>query len=599
MTLRKLSAALGLVTASFGLAVCAHAGIAPVPAGRIVGVVRDNAGVVQMGATVVLFDRYDRLVRQILTNEKGSFSFQSLGPDLYSIRVTLASFVPAVRRNIAVKAGLDSVLTINLASVLSSVELVYSAPIRGTLMSDDWKWVLRSSQATRPVLRFRSRDNTVRVSSSRSSAPPFSETRGMVSLSAGDSAATGGGGGQDLGTAFALSTSLYRGGHVHFSGNVAYLSNSGIPTAGFRTSYARDSSESTGPEVTLTVRQAFLPVRAGMGMFSLDADGGPLLRAISLGAIDRLQLLDNLSLEYGFSADSVAFMGRLNYASPFARLTYNLDGVGSLQFAYSSGAPPTDLLGRTGEGEADLQGDLEALALLPRVSLQDGHPRVQRTEDFEIGFEHVAGSRTYRAGAYQETVSNGVLTISDGEGALAGAELLPDLSSGASLVNVGNYRRSGYLASVTQTVGDLLEFSVAAGRGDALTVPHTPLSSGNAAALRSSLRSAPRPWVTMRVSSVLPRSGTRVTSSYGWTDFQSLMPAQVSLLNMGARETGWNILVRQPLPSMRGVPGRFEATAELRNALAQGYVPVDTLGNRRAMLIESPRTVRGGLSFIF
>ncbi len=598
MTQRKFSAAFGLVTASLALGVCAQAASGPVPTGSIVGVVRDNAGIVQMGATVALFDRYDHLVRQIISDEKGSFDFRQLTPNLYSIRVTLASFVPAVRRNIAVKAGLDSVLTINLASVLSSVELVYSAPARGALMSDDWKWVLRSSQATRPVLRFRSKDDSVQVSTSRP-APRFSETRGMVSLSAGDSSATGGGGGQDLGTAFALSTSLYGGAHVHVSGNVGYLSNSGIPTAGFRTSYVRDSGDLTGFEARLTVRQAFLAVRPGMGMFSLDPDSGPTLRTVSLGAIDHLQVLDNIKLDYGFAADSVSFLNRLNYVSPFARLSYNLDGIGSLRFAYSSGAPPSDLLHRTGESEADLQGDLAALALLPQVSLQDGRARVQRTENFEVGFEHVAGSRTYRAGAYQQSVSNGVMTISPDGSAFSSAELLPDLSSGASLINIGAYRLSGYLASVTQTIDDHFELSLAAGRGDALTLPHTPLSSDSGNELRSSLRTAPRPWVTVRVSSVLPGSGTRITSSYGWTDFESLMPAEASLLYTDVRDIGWNIQVRQPLPSMRGVPGRFEASAELRNALAQGYVPINTLGNRRAMLMQSPRTVRGGLSFIF
>ena len=106
-----------------------------------------------MGATVFLFNRYDQLVRQALSNDQGRFAFDKLTPDLYSLRVTLSSFMPALRRNIAVAAGSESVLQINLANVLSTVELVSAGPSRGALMSDDWKWVLRTSQATRPVLR--------------------------------------------------------------------------------------------------------------------------------------------------------------------------------------------------------------------------------------------------------------------------------------------------------------------------------------------------------------------------------------------------------------------------------------------------------------
>jgi hypothetical protein len=46
------------------------------------------------------------------------------------------------------------------------------------------------------------------------------------------------------------------------------------------------------------------------------------------------------------------------------------------------------------------------------------------------------------------------------------------------------------------------------------------------------------------------------------------------------------------------LPGRLEASAELRNILAQGYVPLN-LSGRKAYLVHAPRSVRGGLSFIF
>jgi hypothetical protein len=50
---------------------------------------------------------------------------------------------------------------------------------------------------------------------------------------------------------------------------------------------------------------------------------------------------------------------------------------------------------------------------------------------------------------------------------------------------------------------------------------------------------------------------------------------------------------------MPGIPGRLEATAEMRNMLAQGYLPITTAGGRRMLLTHTPRAVRGGLSFIF
>ena len=50
-----------------------------------------------MGATVFLYNRYDRVIRRAFTDPKGRFPFESLLPDLYSVRVSQA-FVPAFKR---------------------------------------------------------------------------------------------------------------------------------------------------------------------------------------------------------------------------------------------------------------------------------------------------------------------------------------------------------------------------------------------------------------------------------------------------------------------------------------------------------------------
>jgi Carboxypeptidase regulatory-like domain len=161
--------------------------------GSIAGYVRDSNGVPQMGATVLLFNRAEKQIGQALTNERGLFGFASVSPELYSIRVSLASFMPAVRHRIAVQPGMQSLLFVDLASVLSSIELVYAAPGQGALMSDDWRWTLKASGPTRSVLR---------ILPSYSGSDPnrrddvpgsiFSDTRGLVNVSAGDPGSLGG-----------------------------------------------------------------------------------------------------------------------------------------------------------------------------------------------------------------------------------------------------------------------------------------------------------------------------------------------------------------------------------------------------------------------
>src|SRR5258708_18045940 len=153
-------------------------------AGQILGQIKDAAGAAQMGASVYLYNRYDELVRKGLSNEQGRFAFDALAPDLYSIRVILASFVPAERRNISVLPSSENRLDISLTSVLSTIGVTSTPSSPGTLMTDDWKWVLRTSQATRPVLRFLPELAPRATSPTHPVLSGFSNTTGVVKLSA-------------------------------------------------------------------------------------------------------------------------------------------------------------------------------------------------------------------------------------------------------------------------------------------------------------------------------------------------------------------------------------------------------------------------------
>src|SRR5437016_12813094 len=83
------------------LGLCAPAAFSATPpklSGSIAGFVRDSTGIPQMGASVMLFNRYERLIERTFSNERGTFGFEGLSPDLYSVRVSLASFVPAMKQ---------------------------------------------------------------------------------------------------------------------------------------------------------------------------------------------------------------------------------------------------------------------------------------------------------------------------------------------------------------------------------------------------------------------------------------------------------------------------------------------------------------------
>lgn len=567
--------------------------------GKILGVVTDATGIPQMGAVVSLFDRQEKFRLRVLTDERGMFLFDDLAAGAYSVRVSLSSFVPVLRSNILVQPGERSLLNVNLATLFSSIELVYPWPTQTAIMSDDWKWVLRTSNATRPVLRLLPELQQVGGVSARSTWTQglFSDTRGMVKVSAGEGGrVTSFGNESDLGTAFALATSLYGKNQLSVSGNVGYGAQTGMPSAGFRTSYSRGQGVNS-PEVTLTMRQLFLPGRVGNALGSGSSVGIPALKTMSLSFDDTAALTDSLSLDYGFSLDSVTFFDRLNYASPYARLKYTISDGETIELGYSSGVPRADI-GQSGTSDA-LQSEITALALFPRVSMMSGRAKVHRAENYEIGYTRIVGSRTFRAAVSRENVRNAALTMTGGSGLFSSSDVLPDLFSNSSVFNAGSYQSLGYMASMTQELGSHLRATAMFSSGGALVSAQDKPVSGSPDELRAMIRQGRRRGITAQVAGTSSWTGTNFVASYQWSDGRAATPAHYYMTQRMRADAGLNIYVRQPLPVISSLPVRFEASADLRNLLAQGYLPFTSPDGQMVFLMHTPRSVRGGLSFIF
>ena len=154
----------------------------------------------------------------------------------------------------------------------------------------------------------------------------FSETRGIVKVSSGDSVRQQLDSG-DLGTAFALATSLYGINHLKFSGNMGYGVDSGMPSAGFRTSYSRDfggfRSRSLGDHAAVLHSQPNGRCDAEWRAFER---GHGFLLASAAHDIDQFErpqpALGFLEIVYGVELDAVSFIQRLHYLSPYARITW-------------------------------------------------------------------------------------------------------------------------------------------------------------------------------------------------------------------------------------------------------------------------------------
>lgn len=578
--------------------------------GKIIGMVKGASGVAQMGATVQLLNRFEKPILRAITDERGAFVFDALGPDSYGVRVSMTSFMPVTRMNIQVGPGIERFLAIQMASLFSSVEIFYSPPPGAFLMSEDWRAALRSSLSTRPVLRALPGWDPNAPSRRQPGPRLLSDTRAVVQLASGDTTTNFSMGSQpDLGTAFAVGTSVWGRNQVHFSGNLAYGLQNGIPSAGFRTTYQRamdspNGFDSPNPLFSLTVRQLYLPSMLGPNLPNNTASRAPVLRSITSTFIDRWQLSDRVLLEYGAALDSVQFFERINYLSPFGRMSWDGQLLGTIKAAYSSGLPPVDLLIRGTGPAADIQRELSGLALFPRITRRGGTTQAQRVENMEIGYSRNLNLGEVFASVYREAVSNAGLATIGASASLLGQDLVPDLSTNASLFNIGNFNRNGFLAGWTQNLPGNWRFSTAYGLGGILRTDQRSVLGidsppGQANAIRAGIHRSQKHFASMKLSGIVPLSGTRFYSSYLWTDYRALTPFHTSLTTTGLAEAGLNFGFRQPIRGFPGLRGRLEFSAEMRNMLAQGYVPIVMPDGRTMWLLPTPKQVRGGLSFIF
>lgn len=587
-------------------ALAATAGRAPaadlslVVTGNLVGSVLDSAGTPQIGATVQLLNKYERVLAKAITSADGRFVFAGLPLDSYAVRVSQPSFLPAFRDKITVKPGQDSYLQIHMATLFSNIQVSYRIPAGA--MTNDWKWALRTSTATRPVTRYLPELRPKAVKNQAERTQIFSDTHAMLRLNGGDSGFLDTGSAtSDLGSIFALSTNVFGKNQFQIAGSIGQNSDL-LPSArGLSAVYQRraDSAFMNTPEVTMAVMQ--------INRFGLPVSGPGLAAGLRIMSLDLYQIsdpLDNLHMEYGASAQSVSFAQQTTRISPFARATLTMNPNTELILAYSDGGRPDALamhspLQNVADALSPANGLSSAINALGRLPLMTDHNDrlvLQRTQNYELGLNRQVGGRTYAFSGFREKVWNGQLTLSGNTSFVNQGNLLFDGMSKTSSYDIGGYARTGFAGSVTQGISDNADFGIAFGRMGGLS---TADSGHMFDSLQPSFRMALHDVAGAKLRASIPASGTRLTAGYGWIDSKTFIPAHMFVTQNNIVSPGLNFGLQQPLPSPFGFAGHLELTADLRNLLAQGYIPVGANGASQILVVQAPRAIRGGLNFTF
>lgn len=537
--------------------------------GSISGYVRNVGGIPQMGAMVEVLGAAARDLK-VFTDERGHYAISDLIPGTYTLKVTAPSFLPALREKIGLHAGTAMTVNVTLNTLFEAMQI---APVRGPVDQDEWKWTLRS-MANRPILRvLDEQDPKLMATKGEGSSH---DLKASLSFLAGG-ASEGYNGASDMSTGFSVEEKVFAEDSVSLAGNVGYGQGSG--SAILRTTYRHKSANGTEPSVALTVRR-LAPPDGGMHMQGL--------QAVGLTTQDDMTVGDILELKFGSELQTIQFMGRFTAFRPFGTADLHLSRNTVVEYRYASSRPSSTMANDSEGGVTDL-GDG------PRVSMASFAPALERAHHQEVSVSQRIGKTNVQAAYFSDHVTNTVLT---GVGAVGvgGGELLPDVDSGTFSYQGQNLDTNGMRLVVQRKLASDLTATLDYAYGGVLDLSKPDVELHDA---RESLTAARRHAVSGKISGHIPGCKTHWTTSYGWMSGRGLTPVDMFNASPGQSDPYLNVFVRQPLPGLGFLPVHMEAMLDLRNLLAQGYVPVMGQDGRTVYLVQSARSVRGGVAFIF
>ena len=579
-----LTSALGVTCGAPQLAAQSNKNNSSINVGELSGTVRDSSGVPQLGASVALTPETPGLSSgyQFLTNTQGIFTGEKLVPGAYTVSVTLAGYLPFLRKHVLVSANLSTSIRIRLETMFASIEELRRPPSAASAEPDDWKWVLRSAPGLRPILQWDD-DGTGTIASSLVIEQNIRRPLGLLALTDG---ARRPGSVSNVAaapsTAFAYDQKLGGYQHVVFAGQITPDEES--PAGGIAATWLPAGTSGYGPASTLVLREAKLGASGltfrGIRMdqsetlafgdrFLLRAGGEYVLVGLGQGASslrERIKLETRVTSSWYVDA---IYASLPNGTTPHAALNAELEGV---------------------EAPSVLADALSQLDTFPALLLRQGHPVLESGRHEELAVEHRLGGRgMFQIAAFHD--DNSHIALFGRGNALPPEEYFQDFFSKGFAYDGGSSSDWGGRAALRERLSEDLELTAVYAFSGAL-VPIAEMEGG----LRDGLRTAQRHSVAAKLSAHIPQSSTRLNVGYKWINEPAL--SRVDPYGEAAYQLGpyLNVGVRQPLPKMWF--GKWEASAECDNLLAQGYVSINTRDGQ-VLLVPAFRSFRGGVSLQF
>ena len=532
----------------------------------ISGYVRDASGVPQMGAVVEIFGSAARTLT-IFTDGAGFYSATNLLPGQYSVKFSAPSFLPASVEKVGLHPGASIHVNITLNTLLNAMQ---AGPLRRTATDDDdWKWTLRSV-SNRPVLRILDDPAT-------SVEHQDSRLKGSLSLLAG-SAAGGYGSGSDMSTGFSVEHSIFSVDRVGLSGNVGCGDR--LRAAVLRALYSHRLPDGSGPSMAVTLRR-FAPTDPNLH--------NAALQALALNICDEITVGDVVELKFGSELQTIQFLGHVTAFRPYGSADLHLSSNTLLEYDYATSLPNS----RAEKGFDSAPADLSESD--PRVSVTNFATRLERAHHQELSISHRIGKNSLQAAVFSDRVANTALTGVGGVTA-AGGFLLPDVYSGTFSFAGDTLNSRGMRLVLERKFSSDLTASLDYATGGVLDLSRPDVQIQDA---RQWITTQRRHALAAKLKGTLPGSHTRWIASYRWINGPALTPVDMFNSYPGQSDPFLNLFIRQPMPTLGFLPAHMEALVDLRNLLAQGYVPVMGQDGQTVYLVQAARSVRGGVTINF
>jgi hypothetical protein len=553
------------------IALCLAAGATVTP-GSISGYVKDSSGVPQMGAAIEIYGVPTGQHQLAYTDAKGYFSLNGLLPGSYDLRASAPSFLPTLREDVALAAGATKILNITLNTLFEAMKML-PPPKRAGSEDDTWKWTLRST-ANRPILRFDDGSPVI-----VESAQQEKTLRGGLAFVAGGTS-EGYGSGSDLGTAFNVEQSIFGSSVLGFNGSLGY--GTGIPDGVLQLSYKRDDGVAgNSPEMALTMRRFASPQTMGRH---------GALQALAFSYSNGFSVSDLLEFRLGAEVEAIQFLGRANAVRPYGSVDVHLTPSTVLEYKYATSEPST----RASRGFEAAPVELNDTA--PRMSMSNYDALLENAHHHEVSLsQHIGDDSMVQVAYFNDRIKNPAL-LGVGEIESDNGYFLPDVYSGTFSFNGGELEAQGVRFVYERKITDSLTATLDYGYGGTLELEQPGVDWS---LVQDNLRHAWRHSAALKLNGNIRRSQTTWSASYRWTSGQALTAVDLFNTSPGQTDSFFNVFIRQPIPHWHFVPGHMEALIDLRNLLAQGYVPVFGPDGKTVYLVQSARSVRGGVSFTF